>query len=359
MKKIIPLAIIILFALISSCRKSAVNPVTPVTPTSPKTYDFSAVDKVLNDSVPVKFNGVCYALICVDGKTVYSKSYGGYTGDTRELVASCSKWLSAGVLMKLVDEGKLKLSDTVGKFLPNFTKYHKGNITIAQLFSHTSGFPGDSQQGYENNIFLTLAQSVDSIAKNVPLLAKPGAQFYYGGVSMQVAGRVCEVVSGESWAALFNGKIAAPLGMTNTDYGIGINPKIAGGARSTPNDYIRFLNMIMNEGVAADGTRILSQASVAAMEQGQTANAAVAYTPYPLSLLKNNDFYAIGNWRDVTGTGDTLIENSSPGAFGSHPWVDRGKKVTGIIFTYLPVQGYIATIGTCLNVRGLVRGIVQ
>ncbi|HVV54495.1 MAG TPA: serine hydrolase domain-containing protein [Mucilaginibacter sp.] len=362
MKISVPLLIATSFAILSiSCKKTTVNPAspaTPTTPTTPQTYDFSAVDKELDDSVPVKFGGKCYALIDINGKDVYTKSYGGYTGDTRELIASCSKWLSAGVLMSLVDEGKLKLTDTVGKFLPDFTKYHKGNITIAQLFSHTSGFPGNSTQGYESNPFLTLAQAADSIAKNVPLLAAPGKQFYYGGVSMQVAGRVCEVVSGESWAGLFQQKIAGPLGMTNTDYGLTSNPGIAGGARSTANDYIKYLNMIMNEGVAADGTRILSQSAIAAMEQGQTANVKVAYTPYPLVLLQNNDFYAIGNWRDVTGANDVLIEDSSPGAFGAHPWVDRSRKVTGIIFTYIPVNGYLATIWTCLDVRKIVRGIV-
>jgi len=87
----------------------------------------------------------------VDGKGVYSKGFGNYSADSRLLIASCSKWLSAGLIMKLVDEGSLQLSDTLGKFLPLFTQYGKGNITMAQLFSHTSGFPGDAPQGYENN----------------------------------------------------------------------------------------------------------------------------------------------------------------------------------------------------------------
>ena len=358
MKIAVPFYIISLALFSVSCKKSTVGPASTTTTTTTKTYDFSAVDKVLNDSVPVKFNGVCYALIDINGQTAYSKSFGGYTGDTRQLIASCSKWLSAGVVMSLVDAGTIKLTDSVGKYLPVFTQYHKGNITIAQLFSHTSGFPGNSTKGYESNPFLTLEQSVDSIAKNVPLLAAPGKQFYYGGVSMQVAGRICEVATGENWASLFNEKIATPLGMTNTDYGLTINPQIAGGARSTPNDYIKYLNMIMNEGLAGNGTRVLSQAAITAMEQGQTANCTIAYTPYPLTLLQTNNFYGIGNWRDVTGSGDTLIEDSSPGAFGSHPWVDRSRKVTGIIFTYLPNQGYVATIWTCLSVRSLVRGIV-
>ena len=125
-------------ALFSSCKKTD----TPAP--GPGALDFFAIDKVLQDSVPAKFGGKAFVIISIEGLTVYSKSFGGYDGNTRLLIASCSKWLSGGVIMKLVDDGNLKLSDTVGRFLPVFTQYGKGNITIAQLFSHTSGFPGDS-----------------------------------------------------------------------------------------------------------------------------------------------------------------------------------------------------------------------
>ena len=52
---------------------------------------------------------------------------------------------------------------------------------------------------------------------------------------------------------------------------------------------------------------------------------AVAYSPYPLSLLPATGFYGIGNWQDLTGPGDVLIENISPVAFGSHPWIKEVK----------------------------------
>ena len=69
---------------------------------------------------------------------------------------------------------------------------------------------------------------------------------------------------------------------------------------------------------------------------------AVACSPYPLSLLPATGFYGIGNWRDLTGPGDVLIENSSPGAFGSHPWINRSKKITGFIFTFILSTGNIS-----------------
>lgn len=319
--------------------------------------EFNVIDKVLEDSVPVKFGGVCYTIISVKGKTVYTKGMGGYTGNTRQLIASCSKWLSAGVIMRLADEGKFKLTDSVGKYLPVFTTYGKGGITIAQLFSHTSGFPGNSTQGYESDPFSTLTDAVDLIAKNVPLANPPGTKFYYGGVSMQVAGRICEVVAGKNWKTLLAEKILTPCGMTDTDFGLTQNPIIGGGARSTPNDYIKYLNMLANNGIAANGTRVLSEAAIAAMQQSYTGNTTIAYTPY--ITLQTPDFYGIGNWRDLTGTGGVLIENSSPGAFGSHPWINQEKKICGFVFTYIPVSNASQlTLPTCLEIRRLARTIV-
>lgn len=327
-------------------------------PVDPGSLDFFPVDRILNDSVPARFDGRCYAVIHVDGQEVYAKGWGGYTGNTRTLIASCSKWLSGAVLMSMVDQGALKLEDTVGKFLPIFTTYGKGKITLAQLFSHTSGFPGNSSQGYESDPTLTLAKSVDSIAKNVPLINTPGTRFNYGGVSMQVAGRICEVVSGMNWNTLIGQKIYTPCGMTQTDFGLTSNPIIAGGARSTPNDYIRFLDMLMRKGVTVNGTRVLSEASVDAMEKSYTTGVTIENTPYPPGYFTTGGIYGIGNWRDITTPDDVLVENSSPGAFGSHPWINRGKKVTGFIFTLLPAGSGFVTAPTCLKVRQTVRQIV-
>ncbi|NSL90799.1 beta-lactamase family protein [Chitinophaga sp. Mgbs1] len=316
--------------------------------------DYSAIDQILTDSVPSVFGGKCFAVLHINGQPAYSRSFGGYTGDTRLLIASCTKWLSAAVLMRLADEGKINLTDTAGKYLPILTANGKGKITIAQLFSHTSGFPGNSQQGYESDAFTTLEAAVNNIARNVPLQSTPGTTFNYGGVSMQVAGRICEVVSGKDWKTLAAEKIFRPCGMNNTDYGLTANPLIGGGARSTANDYMKFLNMLLQKGVASNGTRVLSAAAIAAMEQGYTGLTTVSYSPYPLVWLNTTQFYGIGNWRDFTGAGGTLIENSSPGAFGSHPWINHEKNITGMIFTFLP-DGYLTTAPTCLKIRKALR----
>src|SRR4051812_5360836 len=111
------LSLLLISAVIfaTSCAKTdSVVPVVPgpggidtVPDTVPDTVaippDFSPIAKVLDDSVPKIFNGKCYTVINVDGKLAFSKGYGGYTGSTRVLIASCTKWLSAAVIMSMVD----------------------------------------------------------------------------------------------------------------------------------------------------------------------------------------------------------------------------------------------------------------
>ena len=59
-----------------------------------------------------------------------------YTLSSKQPIASCSKWLSAALIMTFVDEGRLRLTDTVGKYLPILSEHGKGGITISQCLSH-------------------------------------------------------------------------------------------------------------------------------------------------------------------------------------------------------------------------------
>lgn len=321
-------------------------------------YDFSAVDKFIEAHADAYDNGVA-VMVSQNGKVIYKKELGLHVDDKR-LVASCSKWLSGAVILSLVDEGKLNLSDTIGKYLPIFTQYHKGNITIRQLFSHTSGFPGNSTEHYEASGFMTLESAVDSIATYTDLINPPGAKFNYGGVSMQVAGRIAEVVSGKSWQALFNEKIGKPCDM-NANYIIMSfrNPMIAGGVRTSATDYMHFLEMIVNKGVY-NNKRVLSEKAIATMLQDQTNGAEIENTPYPRNPYSPQPEkpvrYGIGNWIDVVSPDGKILETSSPGAFGTHPWQDEVHHVAGIIFTRTELK---KSALISLEIRKMIRDILN
>jgi CubicO group peptidase (beta-lactamase class C family) len=295
-------------------------------------YDFTAVDKLLQDAVPRIGGGAL--LLIKSGKIVYRKTFGRGSIERVVPVASASKWLSGAVIMSLVDEGRLSLDDPVSKFLPDFTG-KKADITIRQLFSHTSGLPPEI--GCRNKRAISLEQCANQIAK-LPLRADPGTEFYYGGVSMHVGGRIAEVVSGKSWNELFEERIALPLGMTKTDYyayGPTKNPRPAGDAQSSLDDYGRFLLMILNEG-EFEGRRVLSAQGVAELHKDQTFGVPIAFTIYQKHGDLKPDLpkarYGIGVWREAVDpqTGE-LLEASSQGALGFSPWIDLRRNLAGVL----------------------------
>src|SRR6185295_1027121 len=95
------------------------------------------------------------------GVTLYQRSFGTYTPGTVVPIASATKWLSAAVVMSLVDEGRLRLDDRVAQYIPSFTG-PKAAITIRQCFTHTSGLPDNDASISDDTI--TLRQAADRIA---------------------------------------------------------------------------------------------------------------------------------------------------------------------------------------------------
>ena len=82
-------------------------------------------------------------MVYKDGKIIFSKSAGEFTPKTQAPIASSSKWLTAALIMALVDDGKISLDDKISKHLPIFTKYSKGFITIRQCLSHLTGIESE------------------------------------------------------------------------------------------------------------------------------------------------------------------------------------------------------------------------
>jgi CubicO group peptidase (beta-lactamase class C family) len=319
-----------------SQRQRSAAQITPNSNSVPETthasYDFTVVDKILERAAPGL--GGCALLLIKDDKVVYRKSFGRYEADKVVPIASASKWLSGTLIMTLVDDGKLSLDDTVSKYIPEFGS-DKSNITIRHLFAHTSGLRPEAR--CRNDKRTTLERCTSEIAR-MRLRAAPGEEFYYGGVSMHVGGRIAEIVSGKSWHELFAEKIAAPLGMTQTDflaYGPTNNPRPAGDARSSADDYGRLLQMILQRGTF-NSKQILSAASVVEMHKDQTGSARIAYTIYEKKTALDPRLplarYGVGVWRERADEANKqLREASSHGALGFSPWVDVERNLAGVL----------------------------
>ena len=275
-------------------------------------------------------------------KVIFQQSFGSYSVETTAYIASAGKWLAAATLAAVVDEGKLSWEDKVVKWLPEFTDA-KGQATLRQLFSHTAGYPDYQPKGNHRDDYQTLKESVKHI-QALPL-ANPNRPFFYGGLSMQVAGRMAEVATGKDWETLFQEKIARPLGMTHTHFtpvdsvGGGHSPMLGGGAVSSVEDYARFLQMFLNKGVF-NGQRILSEKAIAEIQADQIKSAAVTdaglgdYVKRTRGSLRK-DIYGLGIWREETDAlgNPTLI--SSPSWAGAYPWIDYQNGLYGFLLTHI------------------------
>ena len=291
-------------------------------------YNFSQVDALLQQNQKQLGKDIV-TLVYKDGKVVYSKEMGDFKANTVELIASCSKWLTAALVMQFVDEGKLSLDDYASKYLPDMTKYGKGYITIRQCLSHTTGIHGERGLAgiFKLTRYSTLEEEVNDFISKNELDAPPGKEFRYSSVGLNIAGRVLEVISKKSFDRLAQDKLFRPLGMRNSTFSSGKAPNPSGGARSTASDYMNFLVMILNKGMF-NGKRILSEQSVAIMQQAVTNAGMIKYAP-PTADGFN---YALGEWVLEQDTNGKSTAVSSPGLFGTWPMVDNTRGYASIIF---------------------------
>ncbi|TXI47384.1 MAG: class A beta-lactamase-related serine hydrolase [Lysobacter sp.] len=271
------------------------------------------------------------------GEVVYRRAFGGYTLATRVRIASASKWLSAVAIARLVEKGQMRWSDTVGQYFPN-ADADKRAITLEQLFSHTSGIAYEEDACLSSPLF-TLATCANRILKQ-PLIGQPGKVFAYGGNSMQVAGRMAEIAAGKAWDDIFIDEVATPLGLTATDYSGASsapgyvrtdNPTIDRSVRSTLEDYGKLVDMVLAQGclrlrfdgACATGAQYLTPATLTVMARDRTVGTVSLYRPPNATGFG----YGLGQWIDPESP--RLV--SSPGGTGFTPWVDRDRRIAGVL----------------------------
>jgi len=299
-------------------------------------YDFTPVTQQIDAMLQTypSINGASLIVIR-NGAVIYTQYFGSYTSTTRIPIASASKWLSALAIERLVERGTMSWSDTIGKYIPGASS-DKLNITLAQLFSHTSGLSQNDDACLGNESSYTLATCADEILAT-PLQYPPGTGFAYTGNGMQVGGYMATLATGKTWDQIFQDEVTTPLGMTNTDFATVSfkppyvtvpNPQVAGGLRSTMLDYANAVQMVAQHGLW-NGTQYLSADDIADMQKDHTYNAPVIYTPDPLAYG-----YGYGEWRNSIDAQGVAMQVSSTGKFATSPWVDNETGVAAVFLVY-------------------------
>mgnify|MGYP000686866299 FL=1 len=279
-----------------------------------------------------ELGGKAVLLVYKDGKIVFEKSVGEFTPKTQAPIAASTQWLTAALVMSYVDEGKLSLDDKVSKFLPVFSKYSKGYITIRDCITHLTGIEGPSIGSIKDmsnpKKFSSLDELVNDIASSKEILSNPGLVFRFNNIGYTIAARVLEVLNKRGFEQMMAERITRPLLMRTTNffsYTV-INP--AGGAQSSAYDYMNFLSMLLNGGVF-NGKRILSEAAIETMSKASSTQGMIKESP---SIVQGKN-YAVGQWILGTDENGKTTTVACPGLFGTWPLIDYCRKYAFLIFT--------------------------
>ena len=312
------------------------------------------------------FNGM--GLIVGRREQVLHEVYVGMARPTTVLhVASVGKWSAAAAIAALVDEGKLSWDDPVNEYLPEFAG-EKGRARLRQLLSHTAGYPDYQPPGARRDDYPTLTESVAHIV-DLPAVSQPGVAFQYGGLAMQVAGRMAEVAAAQSFEEIFQSRIARPLQMRRSGYSPvstepGFSPMLGGSLFTSTRDYARLLMMIAQDGLY-QGKRILSSRVIAEMQADQVRGAKLK----PGEFVERTrgevrgDIYGLGEWREEVDSRGTATVISSPGWAGAYAWLDKRLDVWGMVLAKANVSiaeraGYSPFLGSSVYMP-LVREILK
>ena len=215
-------------------------------------------------------------------------------GDTLFRIASTTKTFTGTAVMRLVEQGKLDLSAPVRRYLPDFRVVDdevSAQVTLRQCLNHSAGWVGDDEQdfGRGDDALATYVASMRAL----PQLMSPGTQFAYNNTALDVAGRVIEVVTDQPYEEAVRALLVDPLELSRTRYftdevaGYPIagchavvddravfTPELwylprcghpDGGLISSAREQLRFALFHMGDGLAADGTPLLTPASLETM----------------------------------------------------------------------------------------------
>ena len=354
-------------------------------------------------------------LVARHGRVAYLESFGqrdietqsAMTDDAIFRIASQTKAIVSTGVMLLQEEGKLLISDPVGRYLPEFAQTKvavarndggydvvgaRGSVTIRQLLTHTSGVSyGDGpasdrweaagiQGWYFADRDEPVADTISRIAA-LPFDAHPGEQWVYG-YNTDILGALIESVSGRPLDEFLRRRIFEPLGMDDTHFYLprdkrgrlatvysatneglerapdpghmvgqgayvdGPRTSFSGGAGllSTATDYARFLQMTLNGG-KLEGTRLLSRKTVELMITNHLTD-----QPFRAGQGFGLGFSIV---EDVGGRGlpGSTGEYGWGGAYHSTYWVDPTEALIVVYLTQLiPAGG--------LDDQGRVRALV-
>ncbi|HEX3102120.1 MAG TPA: serine hydrolase domain-containing protein, partial [Pyrinomonadaceae bacterium] len=182
------------------------------------------IDALVAEAIKDKKMPGAVVLIGHRGKIVFRKAYGNrslvptvepMTLDTIFDLASLTKVVATTTsIMILVEQGKLRLTDTIGMYIPDIDDAQAKRITIQQLLTHTSGYAPD----FDLKEKWTGREGMLAALKKEKLRTPPGTKFVYSDIEFIVLGEIVNRISNNSLAWFVSKNIFGPLGAARSGF---------------------------------------------------------------------------------------------------------------------------------------------
>jgi methyl acetate hydrolase len=361
----------------------------------------SEIDQVLRQQTDAgRIPGVV-AIAATADDVIYQGAYGrrdlskddAMTPDSVFWIASMTKAVTTAAGMQMVEQGRLSLDAPIGDVLPDLAapqvlegfdangepqlRLATKPITLRHLMTHTAGFAYDMWNGdvvrYLAKAGLPAITTCKNAALKTPLMSDPGTRWEYG-TNIDFVGKAVEAASGQRLDAYLRDHMFAPLGMTDTGFKLGDaqrqrlvgmhtrgedgsqtpipfeveqNPEFhmgGGGLYGTAHDYIKFTQMILNQG-RGNGNEVLNPETVASMGQNHIGDLNMGRMTSAVPFATNDvDLYPdmAKKWGlSFLINTERTPEGRSPGSLAwaglanTYYWIDPARDVTGVILMQL------------------------
>jgi CubicO group peptidase (beta-lactamase class C family) len=336
------------------------------------------INQLIDDRISAREIPGAVSLVAIDGRIVHFEARGLLDLESKKpmpknalfSLASLTKPVTAAAVLMLVEEGKVRLTDPVSRFIPELKDLKVAvtpsqrvpasrALTIRDLLTHTSGLVAPAQIPAEPTA--TLATHLPRFAAE-PLEFQPGSRWMYSNtVAFDTLARIVEIASGTTYDRFLRERIFEPLGMHDTGHVLGADqrqrfarrydvtpeglkpfqrvdpPTYFGGGwglSSTAQDYARFAQMLLNKGTL-DGKRLLSPRAAELMGS--------AHIPDTLPGRQAGEGWGLGV-RVITDGAlrNTWLSTGSfgwSGASGTHFWVDPAERLVAVFMASAPAVG--------------------
>lgn len=355
------------------------------------------ISKVFESAVASNRVAGAVALVANADEVLFEAAFGAreiggsaaMSTDTVFWIASMTKAITTTAALQMVEQGKLELDADLGKLLPELASVkvldgfdasgeprlrdRTAPITLLHLLTHTSGFSYDIWNAdigrYMEANDIPGVVSCENKALTTPLVFQPGESWEYG-IGIDWAGKAVEKVSGLSLKEYFQKHLFGPLGMSDTGFvmrpdqrerlsamhargedntlsvmpfEVPQSPEFfmgGGGLYSVGADYVKFMQMILNEG-RGNGAQVLKAETVAQMRENQIGDINVQHMPTNMPPFSNDaEFFPgmVKKWglgfmlnTEQAPTGRSAGSLTWAGLANTYYWIDPSKQIAGVI----------------------------